>query len=60
MHLLCNVGLLSLLDGRLPVLADFSSLLACLEPLCNGLAVETDLEDEAEALAHDNFLSACK
>ncbi|KAK9900799.1 ARM repeat-containing protein [Cystobasidium minutum MCA 4210] len=31
---------------------------SCVEPLCNGLSVETDLEDEEEALAHDNFVSA--
>lgn len=31
---------------------------ACLEPICRGLVVETDLGDEQEALAHDNFVSA--
>lgn len=35
-------------------------ILACFQPLRRGLTVETDLSDEEEALAHDNFVSACK
>lgn len=37
-----------------------TAIAACIDPLCDGLRVETNLEDEEEALAHDNFVSACK
>jgi hypothetical protein len=33
-------------------------LAACVEPLCRGVAVQHSLQNEDEALAHDNFVSA--